>query len=141
MGLVPIEEKILDLSDPDNPALLGCRCKACGEVYFPIRHRCAKGECLSFCEEVTLSRTGTLYTWTYVHHPKYGKQQMEDAPYMVGQVDLPEGTRIQGIISGIDPKDVQIGMKMKVALDYLIKNENGDDVVSYCFVPAGGDGE
>lgn len=132
MAVIPIESWIIDLADPQQPRLIGGRCTACGEYYFPMRHHCAKAECLAPCEEVRLSTRGVLYTWTYVPNPRWGKAQV-DKPYLVGQVDLPEGTRIQGILEG-DPQKIEIGMQMRLATT-PIEQKGEDTVVSYCFVP------
>ncbi|MGH7803977.1 MAG: Zn-ribbon domain-containing OB-fold protein, partial [Candidatus Binatia bacterium] len=77
------------------PRLLGTRCGACGEHFFPRRAICAK--CLSEATgDVELAAEGTLYSFTFVHLPLFGSTNLEHFDgYGVGQVDLPEGTRIQ----------------------------------------------
>jgi uncharacterized OB-fold protein len=128
-----LEPGILDLADPAGPRLVGARCRVCGERYFPRRHRCAKDTCLGPCEEVRLGTTGTLYTWTYVPTPKYGRLSVGDEPFLVGQVDLDDGPRVQGILVG-PPEGMAIGMRMRLDLDVVREDEQGA-VVTYCFVP------
>ena len=101
MARVPIEPGFFRI--PDDPAepprLLGSRCPACGEVFFPRRLVCAK--CLhEGTEDIELSTTGTIHTWTYCHVPLFGKKDADVAGYGVAQVDLPEGPRVQSILSG-----------------------------------------
>ena len=77
---VPIEPGFFTV--PDDPAapprLLGSRCRACGEHFFPRRLVCAR--CLAEgCEDVLLSTRGTLYTWTYVHFPLFGSKRADQA--------------------------------------------------------------
>jgi len=57
--------------------------------------------------------------------------------YGVGQVDLPEGPRIQAILLG-GPDDFEIGMELELDLEVLNTNRDGDDVVIYRFGPVAG---
>jgi uncharacterized protein len=54
--------------------------------------------------------------------------------YGVGQVDLPEGPRIQAVLTG-GPDDYEIGMELELDLEVLNTNRDGDDVVIYRFRP------
>jgi uncharacterized OB-fold protein len=132
-SLKALEPELLDLSDPARPRLIGARCQVCGERYFPRRHRCAKASCLGPCAEIRLAPTGTLYTWTYVHTPKYGRVAMDTEPFLVGQVDLDDGPRVQSILRG-DPDALAIGMRLRLDLD-VVREGEGEAVVTYCFVP------
>ncbi len=132
---VPIEPGLFTLPEGDEPVrLLGSRCRACGEVLFPRRAVCAR--CLALdLEDVLLGPRGTLYTWTYVHVPLFGSLRAEAGGYGVGQVDLPEGPRVQAVLSG-GPDDFRIGMPMALELETLRKNGEGQDVVIFRFAPA-----
>jgi uncharacterized OB-fold protein len=134
---VPIEPGFFTI--PDDPAqlprLLGSRCRACGEHFFPRREICAK--CLNQgTDDVELSPRGTLYTWTYVYFPMFNSKRADTGGYGVGQVDLPEGPRIQAVLSG-GPGDFQIGMPMELELEVLRENPKGQDVVIHRFRPVG----
>ena len=120
--------------DPDAPPrLLGSRCQACGEVFYPRRHVCAS--CLhEGCDDLELSTTGTLYTWTYVHVPLFAKKDGSVGAYGVGQIDLPEGPRVQAILVG-GPDDFTIGMSLEIDLETLRQDRDGNDVVIYRFKP------
>lgn len=128
-----LEADVLDLSDPSEPRLVGGQCLRCGERYFPRRHRCAKATCFGPCSEVRLASAGTLYTWTYVHTPKYGRVAMDTEPFLVGQVDLDDGPRVQGVLRGAS-EAIAIGMRMRLDLD-VVREDEGESVVTYCFVP------
>jgi uncharacterized OB-fold protein len=54
--------------------------------------------------------------------------------YGVAQVDLPEGPRVQSILSG-ERDEFSIGMTVEIDLETLRQNSNGDDVVIYRFRP------
>lgn len=63
--------------------LVGSRDPGTGQVYFPARALAADGS-LRDCEPLPLSRKGRLVTWT------------KFAGTFFGQIDLPEGVRLQG---------------------------------------------
>jgi uncharacterized OB-fold protein len=141
MARVPIEDGFFTIpDDPDDPAerprLLGSRCPACGEHFFPRRLVCAK--CLhEGTDDVFLGPTGRLHTWTYVHVPLFAKKDGSVDAYGVGQVDLPEGPRVQAILVG-GPDDFEIGMELELDLEILRTNQAGDDVVIFRFRPTEG---
>jgi uncharacterized OB-fold protein len=121
---------------PDDPAeppkLLGSRCQACGEHFYPRRVICAK--CLSDqMAEVEMGPRGTLYSYTFVHFPLFGSTRMEHVGYGVGQVDLPEGPRVQVPLAGAQ-EDFRVGQTVEAELDSL-REEEGRDVVIVRFRP------
>lgn len=135
MPRVAIEEGFFTIpDDPDErPRLLGSRCAACGEHFYPRRVVCA--QCLTEgCEDVLLGPTGRLWTWTYVHVPLFAKKDRSVEAYGVGQVDLPEGPRVQAILVG-GPDDFEIGMELELDLETLTTDQEGNDVVIYRFRP------
>jgi uncharacterized OB-fold protein len=138
---VPIEPGFFTIpSDPqDPPRLHGSRCRACAEVFFPRREVCAK--CLHVgTDPVLLGPRGTLFTWTWVHFPLFGSKRADSGGYGVGQVDLPEGPRIQAVLSGGE-QDFEIGMPMELELETLRENEQGQEVVIHRFKPAPAEGD
>ncbi len=135
MARVPVAEDYFEVTD--DPASLvrlkGSKCAACSEVFYPRRLVCAK--CLrEGCDDVMLSTTGTLFTWTFVHVPLFAKTDAAVSAYGVGQVDLPEGPRIQAILQG-EPGDFSIGMTLTLDLETLRQDADGNDVVIYRFTP------
>jgi uncharacterized OB-fold protein len=122
--------------DPrQSPKLLGTRCEACGEYFYPRRAVCAK--CLSrHTAEVELEARGTLYSYTFVHMPLFGSTNMEHAEgYGVGQIDLPEGPRMQAPLAGRQA-EFQVGQVLRGELDVL-REDGGTDIVIIRFRPAG----
>ncbi len=119
--------------DDNGVRLKASKCNACGEVFYPRRLVCAK--CLNEgCADVLLSTSGTLFTWTWVRVPLFAKTNATVSAYGVGQVDLPEGPRIQAILQG-DEGDFAIGMQLELDTETLRQNDDGDDVVIYRFKP------
>jgi uncharacterized OB-fold protein len=135
MGRVPIEPGYFTVPDDaqEPPRLLGSRCPSCGEHFFPRRLVCAK--CLhEGCQDVELGPTGRLWTWTFVHVPLFAKKDGSVDAYGVGQIDLPEGPRIQAILVGAED-DFEIGMELRLELETLSADRDGNDVVIYRFAP------
>ena len=133
---VPIEPGFftIPVSRSEAPRLLGSRCTACDEVFFPRRVVCAR--CLARdTADVLLGPRGTLYTWTYTHFPLFGSRRADAGGYGVGQVDLPEGPRVQAVLSG-GPGDFHVGMEMELELEVLRENSKGEEVVIFRFRPA-----
>jgi uncharacterized OB-fold protein len=132
---VPIEDGFFTIPDDPSepPRLLGSRCRACGEVFYPRRHVCAR--CLNEgTDDLELGPRGELYTWTYVHVPLFAKRNAKVGAYGVGQVDLPEGPRVQAILVG-GPDDFEIGMELELELEVLGPDKDDNDIVIYRFKP------
>jgi uncharacterized OB-fold protein len=92
--------------------------------------------------DVELSPDGVLYSWTFVVSPWMGKNQMGDlAGHGVGQVDLPEGVRVQTVLRG-DMGDWEIGMPVAMELYPVMQDKDGTDLLTFRFAPlATGGGE
>jgi uncharacterized OB-fold protein len=124
---------------PDDPAqapkLLGTRCDTCGEYFYPRRAVCAK--CMSRkTSEVELDARGTLYSYTFVHLPLFGSTNMEHADgYGVGQIDLPEGPRIQSPLAG-KQAEFKVGQALEGELAVL-RDDGGTDIMIVRFRPVG----
>jgi len=133
---VPLKPGYFTLpEDPARPPrLLGTRCRACGEHFFPRRAICAK--CLSEdTEDCELSGRGTLYSFTFVHFPLFGSTNMEHfGGYGVGQVDLPEGPRIQAPLAG-KQEEFRVGQSLELELEKLREDDAGNDVMIVRFRP------
>ncbi len=132
MAQIAVAPDYFDVGD-EGVRLKGSKCRACAEVFYPRRIVCAK--CLNEgTDDVVLSTTGTLYTWTWVHVPLFAKTDSTVSSYGVGQVDLPEGPRIQAILNG-QPEDFAIGMTLTLDVETLRQDDDGNDVVIYRFKP------
>lgn len=132
MAYVSLEEDLFRV-DGETPTLLGSRCTTCGRSFFPRRQRCAVD--FADTEAVDLSREGTLYSYTFVRIPFFGKRQVEaEGGYGVGQVDLPEGVRIQTVLQG-EADEWRIGMPMRIGVE-VIGEDEGNDVVIFRFASA-----
>lgn len=135
---VPIKPGFFTVPDDPSaaPKFLATKCEQCGEFFFPRRQVCAK--CLSEkTTAVELNGTGTLYSYTFVHLPLFGSTNLEHMDgYGVGQIDLPEGPRIQAPLAG-KREQFQIGMPVEAELDTL-REDGGRDIVIIRFRPVEG---
>jgi uncharacterized protein len=114
--------------------LVGGRCGGCEHYHFPAAEICP------YCGSddiaiVELSDTGTLWGWTAVtaSPPRYGGE----VPFGFGVVELPEGIRVITRVEEADPARLSFGMPVRFALTPLHTDDDGDQVVTYTFVPAG----
>ena len=87
------------------------KCAKCGKIYFPARLVCPECKGRKF-EPVTLSREGTLETYTIIHVAP--SQFVDQVPYAVGIVRLKEGVGILAQIADCDLKKLQAGMPLKI---------------------------
>jgi uncharacterized OB-fold protein len=137
---VPIEPGYFTIPEDrdEPPMLLGSRCNACSETFYPRREVCAS--CLHRgTSDISMGPRGTLYTWTYLYAPLFNSQRAADGGYAVGQVDLPEGPRVQAVLKG-GPDDFSIGMNMQLELETLRDDAEGREIVIYRFCPLPGEG-
>jgi uncharacterized OB-fold protein len=137
MGRVPIEAGFFTIPDDrsEPPRLLGSRCQACAETFFPRRLVCAK--CLHVgTDDVQLGPTGRLWTWTYVRVPLFAKRNAKVSAYGVGQIDLPEGPRVQAPLAG-KQAEFAVGRQVRGELNVL-RSDGAQDIVIVRFRPVEG---
>lgn len=91
--------------------LMAAKCNNCGEVMLPPRPVCRKcfGKDLMWVE---LKGHGKLLTYTVIHVSP--KQFEADCPYPVGIVRLDDGPQLLGMIRGIEPDKIKVGMTLTV---------------------------
>jgi uncharacterized protein len=118
----PLEEGYFKISDDGKLTLLGSYSKTADEYFFPRRKLCPiSGEPV---EDVELPREGALYSWTYVFMPMMGA---DNKGHGIGQVDLPNGVRVQAVIEG-NQGDWEIDMPMVVKPLTVMKK----DEIEWC---------
>ena len=75
-----------------------------------------------------VSGTGTVYSFTVTHVPTAGFEGR--VPYAVGLIDLDEGVRIIANLVNVQPDDVRIGLRVRVAWEKL-----SDEINYFAFEP------
>jgi len=124
---------------PEEPQLIGTKCNSCGDYFFPRVDSCRNPHCSKdkSVEDVLLSRKGKLYSFTVNHYPPpiYHKPD-PFVPYALGAIELPEGIRVTSIIGEEYNQDnLQVGMEMEMIIDKLYEDKDGNEVVSWRFLP------
>ena len=90
--------------------LLFQQCGACGHKQFYPRALCTA--CGSTPEWVEASGRGTVHTFTVVR--QYGAEPYRsELPYVVAVIELEEGVRMMGNVTGVDPEAVHIGLAVE----------------------------
>ena len=133
MAFVPSDPRLFRLPGPgeERPRLLGSHAEASGLYFWPRRRRCpVTGTAVS---DLDLGPDGVLYAWTFLHVPRMGNISFGDTGgYGVGQVDLPEGVRIQAPLVGT-PDDWQIGTPMALTTFPVGEDDDGNQLVTFRF--------
>lgn len=131
--VLPIIDNAFRMPQGEKPYLIGNKCKACGAISFPKRVMCPACAGEGTIEEIPLSKTGKLYSFTIARVAPMGFK----APYVVGDVELPEGIRLYSIITGCEPSEdeLKIGMDLELVIEKFLEDENGNDIIGYMFRP------
>jgi len=85
---------------------------------------------------VRLSRKGTLKSFTTVYQkPKYGTVE---PPYLMGEIELPEGVLVYSLLTLCSAADIKIGSEMRLAAVKIreeVQGETAVTVLAYSFAP------
>ena len=113
--------------------LLGVECKKCGKRYIGPRKICPNCGSREL-ENVELSRTGKIYSYTIVHVPPIEKEHQ--APYIIAIVELDDGCRLTAEIVDCNPEEVKIGMPVEMVFRKIgEESESGIIYYGYKFRP------
>ena len=111
--------------------LMAGKCTHCGKIHLPPRPLCDN----CFHQEFTwleISGTGKLVTYTVIHVAPEQFQHL--APYAVGIVQLENGLKLPGMITGA--KQLQIGMTLTIDFTTCTNAQPWPQWPRYCFKPA-----
>jgi uncharacterized protein len=87
------------------------RCGGCGALRHPPGPACLSCGGIGKAEYQLAAGTGTVYSYVVHRHPPVPGKQL---PIVIVLVELTEGVRMLGELTGIDPADVAIGMPVRV---------------------------
>jgi uncharacterized OB-fold protein len=119
----------------DAPQLIGLRDAESGTCFFPkdVAVSRAPGYDHVELEEVRLSRTGKLWSYTTNHYQPPDPYVAPDPfePYTVAAVELTdERMVVMGqLADGVDPGSLEVGMEMELVLGTLYEDDENDYVV------------
>lgn len=120
---------------PQQPVLLGNRCRNCGEPFFPAARGCTRCSGTDL-ESFELGCTGTLWSWTVQMFPPktpYDGVQEGFRPFGVGYVQLECGLKVESRLVAAGESCFSIGQAMRLVLEPYRKDESGADVFTYAF--------
>ena len=125
----------------DDPQLLGGQCKDCGAITFPLQSRCPRCGTQSMTE-LPLPRRGSLVSWTTQEFPPSSNYMGDPTgesftPYGVGLVQLDDSVRVESRLTECDPQKLDFGMEVELRIVPFYRNNDGDDVITFAFAPAG----
>jgi hypothetical protein len=115
--------------DPAAPHLIGLRDPRSGTYFFPkdVAVSRAPGHADAPLEEVELSRTGRLWSYTTNHYPPPEPYVAPDpfVPYTVAAVELArERMVVLGQLApGVDSARLELGMEMELVLGTLYEDD------------------
>ena len=94
------------------------RCRLCGTRVFYPRDICPGPQCFGVgtLEWVESTGRGRVYSYTISYQPAH-PAFADDVPYVIAIIDIDEGWRLVTNLINIDPKEVQVGMKVEVVWD------------------------
>lgn len=104
------------------------RCSGCGTLHHPPRPMCHHCQSVEW-DWIVSSGRGTVHSFVVYHRPEVAPF---DAPYVVGLIELEEGTRLVSNVVGIPPDEVRIDMPVECHFD-----EVEEGLILPQFYPAG----
>lgn len=132
---IPVKEGLWE-TDAAGSYLIGDRCAACGELFFPRK-------AIQFCphchhqelKKVRFSQQGIIINSTVVYQQPAGGFYNGPVPYAYGIVELPEKIRVQTLFTGCDLESIRPGQKARLVIEALFTDEEGRDLMTYKFIP------
>ena len=122
----------------EQPALIGTRCSSSGTFFFPPEHVMSRapGHWDAELEEVQLSRSGTLWSYTdaqYQPPPPYVPVTDPHEPFCIAAVELAaEGLVVMGqVVAGVTVDELRVGQPMELVVDVLFASEGDDGPVEH----------
>jgi uncharacterized OB-fold protein len=113
--------------------LMAGKCSKCGKTHLPPRPLCDNCYSQTFTWTPVPSK-GKLLTYTVIH---IAPQQFQDAaPYAVGIVQLENGSKLPGMITGIPHNHLKVGMDLTVDFTACDNTQPWPQWPRYCFKQA-----
>ncbi|MCC6765029.1 MAG: OB-fold domain-containing protein [Deltaproteobacteria bacterium] len=120
-------------ANPERPRLIGSRCRSCRSYFFPQEaFACRNPSCgSSELEDVPLSATGTLWSYTDNHYQPPAPYVSPDpfVPYAIAAVELADEQMVVlgQVANGVATADLKVGMRMDLVAETLY----ADDATEY----------
>jgi len=119
---------------PFNYRLAGWRCNRCGTFHHNKPVVCRRCRSKEFTQ-VELPKKGKLLAYTVVNSPP--KEFAQFAPYIIGVVELEDGTRILAQLTDFKDDELKEGVRVEAVFRKLkVNGEQGIIEYGYKFRPA-----
>jgi uncharacterized OB-fold protein len=131
---VPAVEGLFTM-DPDEPHLIGARGISQGSYFFPKDLAGSDPGCLGDdLEEILLSRTGKVWSFTNSGYPPptpYIIQSEPYEPFVLAAVELDDQSIVVlgQMVDGVALEDVTVGMPVELALGVLYSDDDHDYMI------------
>lgn len=134
-NILPLKPEFYSILDSEDrrPALIGSKCSACQEIFFPKRHVCQNCQ-HGHLNEIMLSNHGKIYSFTTVMLQP-ASHYKGPVPYSFGWVELPEGVRIETLYTECEPDKLEIGLEVEMVLGKIDVDDEGKEIVCHMFRP------
>jgi uncharacterized OB-fold protein len=116
-------------ANPERLRLIGSRCRACHSYFFPKEtFACRNPACgAAELEDVPLSSTGTLWSYTDNHYQPPPPYMSPDpfVPYAIAAVELAEEKMVVlgQVAHGTATADLEVGMQMRLVSETLYADD------------------
>lgn len=122
-------------ASPERPRLIGSRCRSCRSYFFPREEfACRNPACGGAeLEDVPLSATGTLWSYTDNHYKPPAPYMSPDpfVPYAIAAVELADEKMVVlgQVASDVPTTELKVGMRMKLVAETLYSDDDKEYVV------------
>ncbi|MEM2968412.1 MAG: Zn-ribbon domain-containing OB-fold protein [Candidatus Bathyarchaeia archaeon] len=112
--------------------LMAGKCLRCGKIHLPPRPLCdiCHGQEFAWTE---INGKGKLLSFTVIHIAPLQFQAI--SPYAVGIVQLENGLKLPGIITGVPHNQLRIGMQLMMDFGTCMAAQPWPQWPRYCFKP------
>jgi uncharacterized protein len=132
---IPFREGMWTVNTDGEARLIGSKCPSCGELFFPKKE---SGICVHCQHEglelVELCNQGHISAFSAVMQPPAGGYYHGQVPFSFGLVDLDDGVRVETHLGG-DFEKLRVGMRVKLSIETLYRDKEGNEVQIYKFIP------
>jgi uncharacterized protein len=112
--------------------LMAGKCNKCGKIHLPPRPLCDNCYSQDFAW-VEVSGKGKLLTYTIIHVAPPQFQAL--VPYTVGIIQLEDGLKLPGMISGVAEGQLKVGLELAIDFKACSVGQAWPQWQRYCFKP------
>jgi uncharacterized OB-fold protein len=131
---ISFDKDKLELLPDGGFNLLGLKCIDCGTVMLGRHPACMNCHSRN-TQGVNLSSSGKLHNYSVVHLQP-SSEWKGPVPYALCEVILDEGPAVITYIADKEPKDILVGMSLRLSVTKIDQDEKGNEVMIYVWKAA-----